>query len=299
MKSVLSQPFPFDSAPIKKLGISVFAGFLIFIVLYFFKPFGINLISNHSVLWVTLMYGLATAIVAVFCNMALPIVLPKYLNEKKWTVGKEILLTLLIVMLVTAANLAISTLWLNVSFTIALLGNMFKYTILLSLLPISVIVILKQQLLLYKYKKEASNISNTITVETTKQLLSDLKIEPTKKIMIRGTNANELLEIDAKHFVVAEAADNYTQIHYLKSEKLHTVMYRTTITNLINCCKEVPFIYRCHRSYLVNLTHVHDISGNAQGYRLHIEKEQEFLVPVSRNLNAIIKTLLAQYANLG
>jgi DNA-binding LytR/AlgR family response regulator len=44
------------------------------------------------------------------------------------------------------------------------------------------------------------------------------------------------------------------------------------------------YFYRCHRSYLVNLNYIRHISGNATGYKLHLEGVND-LIPVSRNLN--------------
>jgi DNA-binding LytR/AlgR family response regulator len=47
-------------------------------------------------------------------------------------------------------------------------------------------------------------------------------------------------------------------------------------------------IFRCHKSYLINLTQVAHISGNAQGYKLHLQNST-IEIPVSRTLNATIK----------
>jgi DNA-binding LytR/AlgR family response regulator len=49
-------------------------------------------------------------------------------------------------------------------------------------------------------------------------------------------------------------------------------------------------IYRCHKSYLVNLAKVNHVSGNAQGYKLHL-KDVEDQIPVSRKLNEEIKEI--------
>ena len=42
-------------------------------------------------------------------------------------------------------------------------------------------------------------------------------------------------------------------------------------------------IIKTHRSFLVNLLHIHSVSGNAQGYKLHLSNFDE-PVPVSRNM---------------
>ena len=52
-----------------------------------------------------------------------------------------------------------------------------------------------------------------------------------------------------------------------------------------------PGFFRCHRMYLVNLAHVHWVSGNAQGLKLHLTDLEE-AVPVSRSLTNTIKEKL-------
>jgi hypothetical protein len=52
-----------------------------------------------------------------------------------------------------------------------------------------------------------------------------------------------------------------------------------------------PQFYRCHRTCLVNLYRVYKVSGNAQGYKLHVEGVEE-LSPVSRSLNEVIREKL-------
>ena len=45
-----------------------------------------------------------------------------------------------------------------------------------------------------------------------------------------------------------------------------------------------PHIVRCHRSYVVNINRVERVTGNAQGYKLHLFAGQ-FLIPVARQYN--------------
>lgn len=56
---------------------------------------------------------------------------------------------------------------------------------------------------------------------------------------------------------------------------------------------EFPEFYRCHRTYIVNLQKVKHISGNAQGYKLHLENI-DTLIPVSRSLNEGIAAKFAK-----
>lgn len=64
-------------------------------------------------------------------------------------------------------------------------------------------------------------------------------------------------------------------------------MLRSTLRRMEDALASWPQFFRCHRTYLVNLDKVAHVSGNAQGYRLHLEGLDD-TIPVSRNLNDIV-----------
>jgi len=47
--------------------------------------------------------------------------------------------------------------------------------------------------------------------------------------------------------------------------------------------KAYPYILKIHRSYIVNLKAIKFISGNAQGYVLHLKNYPQKTIPVSRS----------------
>ena len=78
------------------------------------------------------------------------------------------------------------------------------------------------------------------------------------------------------------------QVFYVQDGQLKNRMLRTTLKKMEDALAEHSQFFRCHRTYLVNLEKVQRVSGNAQGYRLHLEALEE-TVPVSRNLNEVIQ----------
>ena len=44
-----------------------------------------------------------------------------------------------------------------------------------------------------------------------------------------------------------------------------------------------PYVFKVHRSYLVNLQAIESIMGNAQGYALRLKNYSEGTIPVSRS----------------
>lgn len=116
------------------------------------------------------------------------------------------------------------------------------------------------------------------------------KVQP---LQLKGDNQSENLELPAADFLFAAAADNYTNIYYLHNGLLQQVLFRVSVKSLAEQAAAISSIFRCHKSFLVNLRQVAHISGNAQGYKLHLH-QNEFTVPVSRSLNSQVKQLLQE-----
>ncbi len=296
MKHFLEIPFPLSTNLKTNLKNNVIVGTIVFLILFLFQPFGINLISAHLKLPLAIGYGLITFLVASIFNILLPKLFPKVFNDLKWNIGKEILNVVLLVISISFGNLAITALLPNSKISALFILNMLYYTIVIGIAPIIITIIIKQQLLLKKYKQQATQIqetfeTNTLTVETAQAAIVEKEQYLPKPITILGSNANETLTILSIQFLFAVAADNYCQIYYKENEQLKHVLYRTTIKKIEESTANYPSIFRSHKSYLINLQHVAQISGNAQGYKLHLADFAE-PIPVSRSFNNIIQNKL-------
>ena len=90
------------------------------------------------------------------------------------------------------------------------------------------------------------------------------------------------------------SADNYVEVFYHRANQTRCELIRTTLKLCTDLFAQQENILRCHKSYLVNLRFVNHVSGNAQGYKLHLKHTDE-LVPVSRTHNEVIKTRLSNH----
>ena len=113
-----------------------------------------------------------------------------------------------------------------------------------------------------------------------------------REVILAGDNQNETLRLDAAQIAWLSAADNYVQVFYFENDVLKSRMLRATLKKMEETLSDSPQFFRCHRTYVVNLEKVTEVSGNAQGYRLHIAGADN-TVPVSRNLNDAIRQKLA------
>ena len=291
MRKILQQPYPFISNKKQTLLSDALIGLLIFCILYFAKPFGIVNLSNVLQLKLTVTYGVISFLVAAFYNFILPQFFTSTYNEEDWNVLKEIVQLLLIVVTIAMVNLMVTLFFNNNVFSLKLLFNILLYTVLLAFIPIVIVTIIKQQKLLKKYKNKAALIQEQVNeLKTSEPEIVVLEKEQ-QEITIIGTNAKEKLTISANNFCFAQAADNYCQVYYVETDILKQVLFRTTIKNIESNVQGIDYIFRCHKSYIINLKSVIEISGNAQGYKLHLFNSTH-LIPVSRNFNNIIQEKL-------
>jgi len=101
-------------------------------------------------------------------------------------------------------------------------------------------------------------------------------------ITIKTDNVGESIQLSQKQIICFEANDNYTAIYYLVNTKIKKELYRITLKKLEIQLLEFKEIIRCHKSYIINITHLERISGNAQGFKMHL-RNLDFEVPVSRS----------------
>ncbi|MGB0524590.1 MAG: LytR/AlgR family response regulator transcription factor, partial [Flammeovirgaceae bacterium] len=99
------------------------------------------------------------------------------------------------------------------------------------------------------------------------------------------------LEISAHSLLFLKTAGNYIDIHYQLNHQHQTYVLRNRLKNILPILNQ-PNFYQCHRSYLVNLDKVTQVTGNARGLELHLEGFDKQLIPVSRSKSQELEKLL-------
>ena len=101
-----------------------------------------------------------------------------------------------------------------------------------------------------------------------------------------GENKNEILKLEKEELLFIKAVENYVEICFIdKNKRVISKTFRQTLSNV---CEQVPFLEKCHRSYLVNITNIAAIIGNSQSAKLSFvvgEKE----IPLSKTYYKQIK----------
>lgn len=269
----LRQPYPYyyDQQNLGKLSLGIF--FLAFFFVYLFEPFNVNP-EEHRInyFWISLLHVIVSCLVFFIYFTLVNLLKPE---EEKWTVGKEILTLLLVLLFIGIANFLLRDLLYNNpnNWSFIYLLEEVRNTILVGVLIIIILVPLNFARVYSRNTRKVESLRSASNVEHS-QINTQVVIESQLK--------TDDFTIELEKFLFAKAEGNYVEFHLIDGEN-KKLLKRITIKDLERQLIQFPWILKTHRSYLVNLRHVTAVTGNAQGYQLSLRKHPT-VVPVSRGL---------------
>jgi len=152
--------------------------------------------------------------------------------------------------------------------------SIFADVLTYSVLPIFILILATEHILLKRYLKKAGELTEQIKT---------LHIPDTgQQINLQFDGKEGSMSISITDLICFEANDNYSAIYYLKSGEVKKELRRITLKRIEDQLTDHHEIIRCHKSFIINLLNVSHVSGNAQGYKFHLQK-LDFAIPVSRN----------------
>lgn len=100
-------------------------------------------------------------------------------------------------------------------------------------------------------------------------------------IHIQSRLKKEKLSFYSSQFLYAESDSNYVNFYLTLDEQVKKKVIRNSIGDIEKQLDNIPYIFRTHRAFLVNLKKIRQKKGNASGYRLKLENT-EASIPVAR-----------------
>jgi hypothetical protein len=273
MLKILQQPYPHSDSDKRKILLSLGAGFFIGIFLIYFEPFGINDLHSTNKILILSGYGIITSTTMLFLYFIIPKTFPNYFKEENWTVGREILFLMSNVTLIAFFNVLYSQIALSLESNSYNLLSMVEYTFILGIFPTIIIVFSNY---IYYLKQYSQPPQRTLTSEQTQS----------SELTLIAENEKVTLQLSSLNLLYIESSDNYSMVVFRKDEQIFKELIRSSLTRLEGQM-QITSIVRCHRSYIVNLDKVVKVSGNAQGFKLHLG-ETDFIVPVARKYSEIV-----------
>jgi DNA-binding LytR/AlgR family response regulator len=147
------------------------------------------------------------------------------------------------------------------------------------IIPITIIFLFLKNTMLRENLKDALHAN---------QELGKIKNLKKENVVKNNTNApltiysetSETFSLHLPDLLYIEADDNYSTVVWKNGEGIQKKLLRANLKS-IESQIDNSFAIRCHRSYIVNINAIGNITGNTNGYKLQILDTDQF-IPVSR-----------------
>lgn len=278
-----NQSYPYYYRNRKNLLLILFVfSFVSFLFSYLFQPFEVNILEHRIN---------SKFILLIHAFIPLPIVYiyfwfvnKKVKDETSWTIGKELFHLAFVLLLIGFLDFLIRDfIYTNPNnWSLTYLFEEIRNTFLVGTLLLIIILPLNLQRLLNTYKKSASKIN----------LSKANYSNNTDLIAINSFINSENFNLKIASFLFAKIDGNYAEIYTKNENSFDKKLIRLSLKELEEQLKDFNFIFKTHRSYLVNLNQIKCVNGNAQGYKIklyHFPSE----IPVSRSKIKEFNSLLA------
>lgn len=288
----LHELYPIERAPARDLLSSLAIGVFVFLFLLVFRPFGISSWQTPFLVLKLAGYGVVSFLVMLLYYFILPMFITPLRRTEQWTVGNELLGKFLILSLIAVFNFAYlksplmgwgKPVQFHVSF-----AESYGYTFLLGIFPVAGLVCLNYILQLNKYVRLAAalpvhELPGTARHDSTENAgPADLI-----KLSFIAENGLDEVSVQLEQLIFIEAEENYTGIHYFLDGIPVKRLLRNSLSR-IESQAGTDVLVRCHRSFIVNLSQVDRVIGNAQGFRFCI-RNSAIQVPVGRKYNEVVQ----------
>lgn len=278
MLKILNKPYPFndDLKYNSKLIFFISIGVLVF--LYLFQPLDVSLMDNKQKLYVVVGLGVVTFLSLSLNLLILPSLFPSIFIKRIWNIKKEIIWNIWI----------LTTISVGYYLYYKLLGifevdfKMILGLIIIAIIPITGLITVSRNRILRSYLKLSEGIN--------KKLKEKKSIED-KLVHFESDYVKDNLSIKVNLLLLIRAANNYIEVFWKEGDEVKNKMIRTSLSKAEYLLKEHKFIFKCHRSYMVNMRSIDKIEGNIQGYKIFFENI-DFPIPVSKNFAFKLKQLI-------
>ena len=274
LSKFLEQPYPFYYEGRKLLEISGMIFLIGMFFNYMLQPFDVNT-AEHKMdyFWICVIHS-SSPLLVLLCIASVYKLFPKTTDD--WKIKKEFIVILVLVIFTGVTQFLFRDImytnpenwsWRYFKEEVAnsLIAGIFLAPVLIS------INLNRQQ---FKNKLKADRISEAITEVK--------EIKPNTNVSIETEVKSEKFSLDSNSFIYAKAEGNYAEIYLQKEKDIIKLTKRISLKNLETQLSSFSFIIKTHRSILLNVNFIENVSGNAQGYKVRLKNCME-TVPVSRN----------------
>lgn len=255
------KPYPFNADLKQNTKLIFLISVVLFILFFLFQPFDLQTLNNQD------KYSLVGGLIIVtFLGLSINLLLiPALLSTtnlfKNWTVFMEILWNIWIIFTIATGYFIYFQLIGSFSFSFSILINV----LIISAIPVSILIPYNRNRLLRRHLQSALELNDYL----------EKKTRPLPKLIhFKSDYDKDDLSVDANELLYITSANNYIEVFILAKKGVISRLVRCTLKHAEESCKDYPFIFKCHRTFIINIHHIKRLEGNSQGYILYVGEDQ-------------------------
>lgn len=275
-------------------GNSIFVpGFITFLIFVLFQPLGLEDLSLAAHVVVALLFGLVASLSVWATVRRLQSVMPQSFTEESWTLGKEIVLIISVLVVIISFIFA---LFLALDLVTVSVGELFQLvflrTLFISFFPIVISVLYEQ----YSHQKEkwkqAETLNQQLRANQEKTIaFPTLPVANTAEpLIIEAENGKVALQLAQDQLAYLKSEGNYVDVFFLEEKNIQKTVVRNRLKVLLERLPNQHF-FHCHKSYVVNINWITEVRGNARNLEIRLQYSMDWL-PVSRSKSTSLQQVL-------
>lgn len=263
------KPYPFNDDLTQNTKLIFFISLVLLVLVFLFQPFDLSTLKRED------KYLLIGGIIFVtFVGLSINLLLiPAFLSKKNifknWTVLKEIWWNIWILFTLVSGYF----IYFRISGSFGFGFYILLKIVVISAIPISILIPYNRNRLLKNYLQSALELNTYL----------EKKANPIPEIIhLKSDYEKDDLSVDVNTLLYIRSANNYIEVFWTEKGKTLSQLIRCTLKYAEDAFVDYPYIFKCHRAFIVNINFVKKVEGKSQGYTLYVGGDNH-LVYVSRN----------------
>ncbi|RFS13287.1 LytTR family transcriptional regulator DNA-binding domain-containing protein [Emticicia sp. C21] len=251
---------------LRGLLIALLVGLFVAIIAVGMQPFGLDLFNHEQKTELLLGFGGVAAFAMLLVKFVLPTIFPKFYNKQNWTVARQSLHFLIMVLLITTLMVIYGNTFHIITFKINDILKVFA----LSIIPVIVTTFIQQRVFQNKFAACAESINHAL------RTLAKSNTEQNLSVLVLGEK-DERLSLLPNQFIYAETDKTSTNIYWQNFMGVEKTTIHADVEKELSAS---PQFIRLDKNIIVNTRGILKVEGNARGYQVRIARtSREIAVP--------------------
>jgi hypothetical protein len=243
---------------LRGLLIALLVGLFVAIIAVGMQPFGLDLFNHEQKTELLLGFGGVATLAMLIVKFILPAIFPKFYNKQSWTVARQSLHFLIMVLLITSLMVAYSNTFHILTFKISDILKVFS----LSIIPVIVTTFIQQRVFQNKFVACAESINQAL------HALAKSNPGQNLSVLVLGEK-EEKLSLLPNQLIYAETDKASTDIYWqnfmgVEKTKIHADVEKELAAN--------PQFIQLDKNIIVNTHGILRVEGSARGYQVRIAR---------------------------